>query len=80
MHPARDAESASWPACKYCILALRQKLPAGLKEKSASWRAGKNCIKAPLQAKIARLENAEIARLVSAKFARDSIDYLRDYS
>jgi hypothetical protein len=64
-----------------------QTLHSGLNAKITRWPDRNNCILANgqnlhpgrLQAKIARLENAEIARLVSAKFARDSINYLRDY-
>ena len=55
-------------------------LHAGLEAKITPWPDRNICIPAKgqnlhagvLGAKIARLENAEIARLVSAKFARDS--------
>jgi len=87
LHSGLKANPACCPGCRICKLAYMQILHSGLSAKFSDWPARKYCMLASrqnlhqgaLQAKFARLENAEIARLVSAKFARDSINYLINY-
>jgi hypothetical protein len=87
LHFGLKANLACCPGCRNYKLACMQILHSGLSAKFSDCPGRNICILANRQnlhqgglgAKTARLENAEFARLVSAKFARDSINYLINY-
>ena len=80
LHYGLEAIYACWPECKICLLAGRQNLPIGRRENSARRPAGNGCLKGSQRAKSASQMSADTASLQSAEFARDSINYLINYS
>ena len=75
-HAGLKATISPSPGCKNCLLGCRQLLHPGLYENLALRPKCTICIKGIQRAKIALEMGAKSARLVSAKFARDSYNYL----
>jgi hypothetical protein len=76
LHSGRNLNPIPFPECKYCLYANLHFLHSGQAAKTASRQGRKICTQEGQPAKFALLGSAEIARHVSAEFARDSINYL----